>query len=67
MKNWIFDQFGLSRYQWCRKWYGGRWELWHIGICNADIWLRIPMNYSTDYRQPCSVGPRIAQEVWSVE
>jgi len=62
--DWLFIYLGLSKYQRCRKWYGGRWELWYIGICSAHIWLTIPKEKPDNYRQPCSIGPRIAREDW---
>lgn len=35
----VFFKFPLSKFQWYRKWYGGRWELWYIDECMADIWF----------------------------
>lgn len=52
----------LHRFQWFRRFVGGRWEFWHIGICNAYLWLRIPAQEPDDRYQPCSIGPRIARE-----
>lgn len=52
----------LSRYQWFRRWVGGRWELWAIPMCESIMWLRIPMHEPDDRYQPCSSGPRIARE-----
>lgn len=48
-----------QRFQWYRRWYGGRWELHFIDICNSDIWLSMssnPLRQWPAYRQPCSVG-----------
>jgi hypothetical protein len=52
----------LHRFRWFRRLHGGRWELWHIGICNADIWLRIDASEPDNRYQPCSIGPRMARE-----
>lgn len=58
----FFYIYGLSKFKWYRRWYGGRWELWNIGICHANIWLRINASEPDDRYQPCSVGPRISRE-----
>lgn len=54
----------FSKYQWYRKFYGGRWELWWIGICASAIWLDMRSDLPDDYRQPCSEGQRMAREDW---
>ena len=47
----------LSRYQWYRKWYGGRGERHWIEICMSFIWLDMhPDRCWPGYRQPCSHG-----------
>ena len=57
----------LTRYQWFRRWVGGRWELWCIPVCNALVWLQIADDQPDDRYQPCSSGPRIAREDWLKE
>lgn len=49
----------LSRFQWYRRWYGGRWERHWIDICGSYIWLDMdddPARQWPAYRQPCSFG-----------
>lgn len=57
-----FVRSHLSNYRWYRKYYSGRWELWFIDICHAELWLTIGADKPDNYRQPCSFGPRIARE-----
>lgn len=52
----------FRNYQWYRKYIGGRWEKWHIGICHADMWLAIHVDAPDDRYQPCSIGPQLARE-----
>lgn len=52
----------LSKFRWGRKFLGGRWELWYIGICHSKVWLRIAESAPDDLYQACSIGPRIARE-----
>lgn len=58
---WIMHH--LSKYQWYRKWYGGRWEYHCIDICHGFLWLHMtPPNVWPDYRQPCSVGAPVVED-----
>ena len=53
----FFFKSNLSRFQWYRRWYGGRWERHWIDICGSFIWLNMrPGRCWPDYRQPCSHG-----------
>lgn len=53
----FFFQCRLSRFQWYRRWYGGRWERHFIDACLAFIWLPMtPPRIWPAYRQPCSIG-----------
>jgi hypothetical protein len=48
-----------QRFQWYRRWYGGRWERHFIPICRAYIWLPMANDQARQwpaYRQPCSLG-----------
>lgn len=54
-----------QRFQWYRRWFGGRWELHWIDICGAYIWLPMssdPQRQWPAYRQPCSVGAPIIED-----
>ena len=58
---WIKHWF--SRYQWYRRWYGGRWEYHWIDICCSAMWLEMtPPRIWPAYRQPCSVGTPIVED-----
>lgn len=57
----FFFQHRLSRFQWYRRWYGGRWEYWFIDICYKSMWLPMRKDLPLDYRQPCSVGECIRE------
>ena len=47
----------LARFQWYRRWYGGRWERHWIDICGSCMWLDMhPERCWPAYRQPCSFG-----------
>lgn len=47
----------FSRWQWYRRWYGGRWEYHFIDICHSSMWLDMaPNKHWPDYREPCSHG-----------
>jgi hypothetical protein len=47
----------FSKYQWYRKWYGGRWEKHWIHICASSMWLAMtPPRVWPEWRQPCSHG-----------
>lgn len=52
----------LSRFQWFRRFIGGRWELWYIPPCRALLWLEIDPKEPDNRYQPCSTGPRIDRE-----
>ena len=53
----------LCRYQWYRRWHGGRWEYHFIDICHAHMWLNMhPDRKWPEYRQPCSVGTPIVED-----
>lgn len=53
----------LDRFQWYRKWYGGRWEYHWIDICYSAMWLPMTRpNVWPDYRQPCSHGTPIIED-----
>lgn len=59
-----FQHF-LGRFQWYRRWYGGRWENHWIDICGSFIWL--PMSNAPErqwpaYRQPCSFGAPLIED-----
>ena len=46
-----------QRFQWYRRWYGGRWERHWIDVCGGFIWLEMhPERCWPEYRQPCSRG-----------
>jgi len=57
----FFFKHWLCKYQWYRKWYGGRWEYHFIHICCGSMWLDMtPPRVWPDYVQPCSMGaPKI--------
>lgn len=47
----------LGRFQWYRRWHGGRWECHWIDICGSFIWLDMhPDRKWPEWRQPCSHG-----------
>ncbi len=47
----------LGRFQWYRRWCGGRWECHWIEICGGFIWLDMrPDCKWPEWRQPCSRG-----------
>lgn len=47
----------LGRFQWYRRWYGGRWERHWIDVCGGYIWMdKQPDRCWPTYRQPCSFG-----------
>jgi uncharacterized protein with von Willebrand factor type A (vWA) domain len=53
----------LCRYQWYRRWHGGRWEYHFIDICRSHLWLNMhPDRKWPEYRQPCSVGTPIVED-----
>ena len=55
--------YHLRRYQWYRRWHGGRWEYHFIDICRSHMWLNMrPDRKWPDYRQPCSVGAPIVED-----
>jgi hypothetical protein len=61
--NMTFFYVRLARFQWYRRWIGGRWEKHHIDICNAFIWLHMsPERCWPDYRQPYSVGTPVIED-----
>lgn len=50
-------KYALSRYQWYRRWYGGRWEYHYIDVCKSSMWLDMtPPRIWPEWRQPCSFG-----------
>jgi hypothetical protein len=53
----------LCRYQWYRRWHGGRWEYHFIDICCSHMWLDMHSDRKwPDYRQPCSVGAPVVED-----
>jgi len=51
-----FLKNNFSHYKWCRKYIGGYWELWYIGICN-DIWFHIDFKEGyNNFRPGCGFG-----------
>lgn len=44
----------LSRFQWYRKWYGGRWEYWFVEMCMSAMWLNMRRTYCWPEHGPCS-------------
>lgn len=64
----VFQHFLGQRFQWYRRWHGGRWELHYIDICASDIWLDMPNDPARQwpaYRQPCSRGTPLIED-WPV-
>ena len=52
-----FKHFLGQRFQWYRRWFGGRWERHWIDICGSFIWLDMHRDRKwPEYRQPCSFG-----------
>lgn len=59
----FFFKYHLARFQWYRRWYGGRWEYHFIDICRASMWLDMhPARCWPAYRQPCSVGSPVIED-----
>jgi len=59
----FFFSHPLRRFQWYRRWYGGRWERHFIDVCRAHLWLPMhPDRKWPKYRQPCSVGIHIVED-----
>lgn len=59
----FFFKCRLNRYQWYRRWHGGRWERHYIDICHCFIWLEMtPPKCWPAYRQPCSVGAPLVED-----
>lgn len=55
-RTWLF-KYLLGRYQWYRRWFGGRWEHHWIDICGNSMWLDMhPERKWPEWRQPCSHG-----------
>lgn len=53
----------LSKYQWYRRWHGGRWENHWIDICGSFIWLDMRKDRCwPEYRQPCSFVTPIIED-----
>ena len=53
----------LSRFQWYRRYVGGRWEYHWIDICASSMWLSMaPGKYWPEYRQPCSHGTPVIED-----
>ena len=53
----------LSKYQWYRRWYGGRWEYHWISVTTSAMWLEMqPGKCWPEYRQPCSMGTPIVED-----
>jgi hypothetical protein len=62
MLSW-FRYFLGQRFQWYRRWYGGRWEYHYIDLCKSSMWLDMrPDRKWPDYRQPCSVGTPVIED-----
>jgi hypothetical protein len=62
LMTWPVD-YMLSRFQWYRRYIGGRWENHFIDICNARMWfLMDPGMCWPDYEQPCSRGAPIIED-----
>ena len=56
-------KYFLCRYQWYRKWFGGRWENHYIELCKSDMWLDMhPDRKWPEYVQPCSRGTPIVED-----
>ena len=52
-----FKHFLGQKFQWYRRWFGGRWERHYIDICHSFIWLDMRQDRKyPEYRQPCSFG-----------
>lgn len=51
---WSTFRFSLSRFQWYRKWYGGRWERWYIEMCHSVMWLNMRRDRCYPEFVPCS-------------
>lgn len=61
----FLHHFLSQRFQWYRRWHGGRWERHFIDVCDADIWLPMsndPARQWPAYRQPCSVGDPVIED-----
>jgi hypothetical protein len=57
LRSFWFKHYLGQRFQWYRRWFGGRWELWWIDICCSFIWLDIrPDRKWPEHREPCSIG-----------
>jgi hypothetical protein len=62
-------EYLLKRFQWYRRWYGGRWEYHWIDICGTAMWLPMSNNPARQwpaYRQPCSFGAPIIED-WPIK
>lgn len=61
-RTFFFKQM-LSRFQWYRRWHGGRWEYHWIEICGSFIWLDMdPDRKWPEYVQPCSRGTPLIED-----
>lgn len=56
-------RYFFDKYQWYRKWHGGRWELWWVDICKSEQWYNLPPNKCyPNYRPPCCFGTPIIED-----
>lgn len=53
----------LGRFQWYRRWHGGRWEYHWIEVCCSYMWLEMRSDRCWPaYRQPCSRGTPLIED-----
>ena len=56
-------KYWLCRFQWYRRWYGGRWEHHWIDICDCAMWLDMHHDRKwPEWVQPCSSGIPIIED-----
>ena len=59
----FFFRHLFAKYQWYRKWYGGRWEYHFIHVCGASMWLDMTRpRVWPKWVQPCSHGTPIIED-----
>lgn len=59
----FWPRYIFSRYQWYRRWFGGRWEYHWITVTSSAMWLEMePGKCWPEYRQPCSMGTPIIED-----
>lgn len=59
-----FQHFLGQRFQWYRRWFGGRWELHWIDICGSDIWLSMSNDPALDVANVIAANRGIGTIVW---